>query len=254
MRRTSRAAAAVAVAAAATALTLTTPIAAQAGRLLTGQDIKDDSLTSADVANGSLKKKDFAAEAWPADGADGARGLPGVDGADGADGVDGVDGAQGLPGEKGDVGPGGPAGPAGPEGKQGVQGPSGVVDAAFKAGSVDAPTTSLSFLVAPGLVTVREGETVSVVSSAGLGASVGAIDLDLDICVSNGGALTAVAGSGVNNLSAAAGQQHLFTLPALVEGLSGTFSVGLCGRSTDGSSWDLEGGGQTTVQVFTPQP
>ena len=80
----------------------------------------------------------------------------------------------------------------------------------------------------------------------------GAVDLDLDICVSSGETLIPVAGSGIDNLTAGSSQQVLYTLPALIEGLSGTYSIGLCGQSSDGSSWDLPGKGQTTVQVFTP--
>ena len=236
LRRTTLAAVAAAVV---VGLALTTPVAAQAGRLLTGDDLKDGTVTTADIANGSLKKKDFAADVLP------EAGPPGLQGEEGVQGPAGPAGPAGAPGVPGPAGSAGPAGPAG------EQGPSGVVDAVFQAGSVDAPTATLNFIAAPATISVQSGETLSVTSSVSLGGSNGAIDLDLDICHSNGQTLVAVPGGGVNNLTSAGGQQHLFTLSAVVDGLSGTVLVGLCGRSSDANSWDRQGGGQTSVQVFS---
>jgi hypothetical protein len=213
-----------------------TPVAAQAGRLITGNDIKDGSVTSADIANKSLRKKDFAPGVLPTAGPAGADGVDGIDGVDGVDGADGLDGADG---------PQGPVGPPGPEG------PTGVVSTVFRAGSVEAPKTTLAFLVPPATVGVDDGEIVLITSSAALGSNDGSLDLDLDICYRNGLAdPVAIANAGVSDLTAASAQQHLFTLSAVAEDLSGTYAFGLCGRSTHAADWDVQGGGQTTVQVL----
>ena len=68
---------------------------AGAAALITGKDIKDESVTGRDVRDGSLRSRDF----------------------DGA--------VQGPAGPKGDTGEAGPAGPAGPKGDPGNQGPAG---------------------------------------------------------------------------------------------------------------------------------
>jgi hypothetical protein len=70
-------------------LLATNPLVAQAGGLITGADIKNNSVTTKDVKDNSLLAKDFKAGQVPA-------------------------------------GPQGPAGPVGPQGPQGPQGPSGV--------------------------------------------------------------------------------------------------------------------------------
>jgi hypothetical protein len=97
---------------------------------------------------------------------------------------------------------------------------------------------------------VHNGEDVLVTSSAALGSVDGARDLDLDVCYSSGVTVVPIPNSGVDNLTAASGQQQLFTLSAVAEGLSGTYSVGLCAQSSDATSWNLQCGGQTTVQVL----
>ena len=224
-------------------LAFSTPVAAQAGRLITGQDIKDGSITTADVANGSLKSKDFAPGALPS----GPAGPPGAPGTPGTPGVDGQDGA---------VGDRGPAGPQGAQGLRGATGPSGVVATVFRAGAVDAPTDKLGFLAPSVTVKVDEGESVSVVSSATLGAGVttnGARGLELDVCYQELGGVLARFGASSTGLSAAASYSQLFTLAAVNDNLpSGTYEVGLCGGSaTDAADWSVAGGGQTTAQVLT---
>jgi hypothetical protein len=219
-------------------IALSTPVAAQAGRLITGQDIKDGSITTADVANGSLKSKDFAPGALPA----GPAGPPGAPGAPGIPGTPGSDGQKGAVGDRG---------PAGPAGAQGPMGPSGVVATVFRAGAVEAPTDKLGFLAPPVTVKVDEGEDVFVTSAVALGSIFGANDLNLDICYGNGSSPIPVPNAGVTDLTASGGQQHLFSLSALVQGLAGTYAFGLCGKTTDVENWDRQGGGQTTAQVLT---
>jgi len=91
-------------------LVLVTGGTAGAAKLLTGKDIKDNSITSADVRDRSLTPADFngsvAGPAGPA-GPQGAPGLPG---------------APGPKGETGAIGPVGPTGPAGPIGPSGLSG------------------------------------------------------------------------------------------------------------------------------------
>lgn len=135
---------------------------ASAALLIDGSQIKDQSITNADIARNGVKASEIARDAvgkaelrkdsvgfWEeltpytremiasfagedgAPGAAGADGAPGPTGPSGPAGVDGLDGLpgpmgpQGLPGAPGAVGPVGPAGPEGPAGADGVQGPPG---------------------------------------------------------------------------------------------------------------------------------
>ena len=216
LRRTSLAAC---VAAVVVAVAFGTPVAAQAGRFITGGDIKDGSVTTADVANGSLKKKDFAAGALPEDGAKGPKGDQG---------------AEGLAGD---------------------QGPSGVVDTVFRTGSVYAPTPTLAFIAPTARASVGSGQGIFVVSAAALGAGVGtngARGLDLDVCYQEMTGVIERVGVQVTGLSAAASHVQLFTLSAVADDLTaGVYDIGLCGSTSDAADWSLAGGGQTNVQVFT---
>jgi hypothetical protein len=78
-------------------LTVGQPVVAEAGRLLTGSDIKNGTLTSADVKDGSLKAKDFAAGQLPST----VPGPPGPSGSAGPQGQPGSAGPQGQPGAAG---------------------------------------------------------------------------------------------------------------------------------------------------------
>ncbi len=80
-----------------TFLLVTNPMVADAARMITGRDIKDGTVTSADIKNRSLLAKDFK---------DGE--LP-----------------MGTQGEPGAAGPMGPPGPSGPVGAEGATGPTG---------------------------------------------------------------------------------------------------------------------------------
>ncbi|MDO9454954.1 collagen-like protein [Nocardioides sp.] len=106
---------------------------AMAAKLITGADIKNNTITTADIKNGTLKTGDFSAAAKTAlkgakgdKGATGAAGPEGERGAPGATGPVGPAGATGPAGVAGPVGPQGPAGtPGGPPGPQGPAGPAG---------------------------------------------------------------------------------------------------------------------------------
>ena len=77
---------------------------AAAGALITGAQVKDDSLTGADVRDGTLTASDLAPQARDAASSRGPRGKRGP---------------------RGFRGPSGPAGPAGPAGQAGAAGPAG---------------------------------------------------------------------------------------------------------------------------------
>jgi len=87
--------------------------------VLTGRNIKNKSLTGADIASATLGSLHGKA---------GARGPAGVNGAPGAAGQKGDTGPQGLQGPKGDTGSQGPQGDQGP---QGPAGPSGFAGAFY---------------------------------------------------------------------------------------------------------------------------
>jgi hypothetical protein len=77
-----------------TVLVLTHPLTVRAVGLITGKDVKNESLTGADVRDGSLRSRDFG-EALPS-------------------GAPGPAGPSGVPGSSGAPGPSGPPGPTYP--------------------------------------------------------------------------------------------------------------------------------------------
>lgn len=70
--------------------------------VITGKNVKDDSLTTKDIKNSSLLKQDFRAGQLPAGppGATGAQGAPGAKGDNGAPGTPGSPGLPGAPATK----------------------------------------------------------------------------------------------------------------------------------------------------------
>jgi hypothetical protein len=78
-------------------------IAAQVSKLINGSQIKANTITSKQVKDGSLAKKDFKAGQLPA-GAKGDTGPQGPAGPQGAQGAQGAQGVQGEQGVKGDTG------------------------------------------------------------------------------------------------------------------------------------------------------
>lgn len=68
--------------------------------VITGHDIKNGTVTTADVKNHNLRLKDFAPGARK-----GLRGAPGAAGAAGPQGAAGVQGVQGVTGDQGPIGP-----------------------------------------------------------------------------------------------------------------------------------------------------
>lgn len=109
----------IALVLAALALALAAGLPAQAAKLLTGKDVRDNSLTGRDVRDGSIAAKDLARSARTRRGATGPRGPAGpagpagLAGASGPKGDPGPTGPSGQPGAKGDPGATGATGPAG---------------------------------------------------------------------------------------------------------------------------------------------
>jgi hypothetical protein len=115
MQPTSRTALAVVVAA--LALIVSAGAGATAARLVTGKDIKNGTVTSADVKNKSLKPRDFSARAKSRlrgpTGATGATGATGPQGAPGISGFEVVTRTVSIPGIIGGTGTVAAACPAG---------------------------------------------------------------------------------------------------------------------------------------------
>jgi Collagen triple helix repeat (20 copies) len=96
---------AVVVAMLALFVALTGAAVATTSALITGKQIKDNSITGADVKNKSLRPNDFTGSVR------GARGPAGPAGAQGPQGAQGPPGPTGPAGQKGDTGERGPEGP-----------------------------------------------------------------------------------------------------------------------------------------------
>jgi hypothetical protein len=88
---------------------------------LTTADVRNNSLTGADVRNGSLRATDFAAGQLRA----------------GPDGPQGPAGPAGAPGATGPAGPAGPAGPRGAQGARGVDGADAALSGTVVVSSLD---------------------------------------------------------------------------------------------------------------------
>lgn len=95
--------AAVAVVAAATILVVGGASGAVAGKLITGNQIAKDTITSKNLAPKSVGKSELAPSALKGfkDGVDGAQGPAGVAGAKGPQGAQGLQGIQGIQGPQG---------------------------------------------------------------------------------------------------------------------------------------------------------
>jgi hypothetical protein len=107
-------------------IAVTAAASAGATTLITGAQVRDGSLTGADVRNLSLGVEDLTSAARDSlRGRRGLRGRKGAPGPRGATGATGRRGATGQPGAIGATGPRGATGAHGPRGETGAQGPKG---------------------------------------------------------------------------------------------------------------------------------
>ena len=105
------------------ALMVSLSSASVAAVMISGNQIKKNTVTSAQIKNKTIKTKDMSPKARTQ-----LKGNKGADGAPGAKGDQGEEGPAGASGAKGDQGPSGPAGPkgaTGPQGPIGATGPAG---------------------------------------------------------------------------------------------------------------------------------
>jgi len=173
----------------------------------------------------------------------------------------GIVGPQGPPGEPGAQGAQGPQGVQGMQGPPGTQGPSGVVGTTSAWGIGLGPSSNLNFLSPPTSVTVTGAEDVVVFGQKALGSvsAGGGTALTLNICYQRtsggGGSITEVSSTGITGLRVSSGTRVIQSLSASIMGLAmGTYNVGLCGLSSNASSWNDNGWGSTTAIVAKPAP
>ena len=187
----------------------------------------------------------------------GATGAQGAQGPAGATGATGAQGPQGPAGANGATGAQGPQGPLGATGAQGPQGPSGVVGYANNntPSAGNSPTASTAFIGVTTSVAVATGQKVHMSVLHGLGSSVagGGTALRLYACYQNAvvGSPLTTQGSGIWDLTVPQGQRHQFGVTYVFAGLAaGTYTVGMCGSSTNAASWNSNDFGYITTLIF----
>ncbi|MCA9598089.1 MAG: collagen-like protein [Myxococcales bacterium] len=197
-------------------------------------------------------------------------GLVGPTGPQGPAGPAGAVGATGAQGPQGPAGPAGPTGPTGATGSQGPQGvpgaqgpvgptgPSGVVGYAFASGNGNNPATTTNFMGPTVNVTVTSSAQrvfVNANKAFGTASATGATSLNLYVCYRLSGSTTtpslvggAILGNRVtNNTRVPMGISGVFGNLA-----AGTYTVGMCGSSSDATNWNSNEWGYTSALVFLP--
>lgn len=115
------------------------------------------------------------------------------------------------------------------------------------------PLTTLNPIGPQATITVTSGQKVLVTAHKTLGSYStvdGGIGLSLWICYKQipNGTLTQV-GVGALNLRVPTNTRALFGLSAVIEGLNGTYEVGLCGFTSNLASWNDNNAGYTTALI-----
>jgi hypothetical protein len=137
-------------------------------RLPTGSDIKDGSLTGADIAEHSLGASLLSASAR-----DSLAGIGGPRGLIGRTGPNGANGSAGMNGRQGDNGPPGPAGGAGLTGSTGSVGATGATGAIGSVGATGA--TGAIGSTGVGATGVGGGGATGPIGATGIGGASGSI-------------------------------------------------------------------------------
>lgn len=143
-------------------------------------------------------------------------------------------------------------GGTGPQGPQGVQGPSGIVQSYYKAGTMPYPSSTLSFITNPQEVTIREGQSVLVITSRALGGYAAANELGIyPACQSMiPGSPIQPLGLGLFGLQVPANTRTVFSISGVFKGLpAGTYQFGMAGITTS-PNWTNSEWGYTSVLVF----
>jgi Collagen triple helix repeat (20 copies) len=203
---------------------------------------------------------DFNVTYGVGEGQPGPQGPPGPEGPQGPQGPAGPAGSTGpagpagATGPQGPVGPIGPFGPQGPQGPQGPAGPAGVIDAEHLSGPGPAITASSVFITPTVDVTIATGQSIFVTSQRALGSDFlgGGTNLNLLMCYRIGtGPYTYLAQTEVVGLRVPTGTRVNFPMSTIITGLpAGTYTVGLCGSSSNPGSWTPNGAGSTSAVVF----
>ncbi len=111
--------------------------------------------------------------------------------------------------------------------------------------------SSLDFLAPPVQVAVTNGQKVAVHSGKAMGSTLvtGGLALTVYNCYRPVGGSIVSVGQSIFGVRVATGTRVPISLSTVIEGLNGTYEVGLCGYSNNPSSWNDNGYGYTTALV-----
>ncbi|HQU83470.1 MAG TPA: collagen-like protein [Pyrinomonadaceae bacterium] len=167
----------------------------------------------------------------------------------GPQGIQGIQGIQGPPGATGATGAPGATGPAGPAGPQGIVG--FVTSAGLGLSTI---STTNTFIGPTVNVTVAAGQKVmmNVTKAMGSTAAGGATGLNIYPCYQNtaGGTLT-TQNLGIFGLTSAQNDRQQFGINYIFSGLAaGTYTIGMCGSSTNAANWNNNEWGYISAIIF----
>jgi hypothetical protein len=148
----------------------------------------------------------------------------------------------------------GPQGATGAQGPQGPQGPSGVISTTYGAGACTAPGSAINWISTTVTVTVASNQSLTVMSSAGLGAGgTAASNLNIYPCYRDtAGTTISTLGGGIFGLTAPVNSRNIYSISGVIKFLTpGTYQVGMCGQSTS-TAWTNNEWSYTSAIVSTP--
>jgi hypothetical protein len=148
---------------------------ATAAKMISGSDIEDNSITSKQLAGGSVGETELKGNVLK--GIKGEKGDDGRRGPRGETGPAGVSGTAGAEGTRGAQGVAGPAGPAGTTGPQGPVGPSGYEGAFYAVANYDVGDTNAGAIATVACDSSSQAFTAVAggVQSLGLGGAPAAV-------------------------------------------------------------------------------
>jgi hypothetical protein len=134
--------------------------------------------------------------------------------------------------------------------------PVGVVSVTTASGAGLNPSSTLNFIGPTVTVALGTNQAIFVSSSKAVGsiAAGGGVGLTINICYRPMGGAITTAGMGLNNLRVPNGTRISQSLSGLIEQSAmipaGTYEVGLCGMSSNFTSWSDNDLGTTTAIVY----